>query len=41
MPLIKLKKTLVCPPLFHKKLGLLSLQIYFQIQIYLHIITLP
>ena len=38
--LIKLNKILVCCHLFHKKLGLQFLQIYFQIQFYLHIITL-
>ena len=38
--LIKLNKILVCCHLFHKKLELQSLKIYFQIQFYLHIITL-
>ena len=37
--LIKLKKILMCCHLFHEILGLPSLQIYFQIQIYLYIIT--
>ena len=40
MPLIKLNKILVSCHLFHKKLGLQSLQIYVLIQFYLHIITL-
>ena len=37
---IILNKILLCWNLFHRKLGLQSLQIYFQIQSYLHIITL-
>ena len=39
--LIKLNKVLLFCHLFHKKLELQSLQICFQIQFYLHIITLP